>query len=212
MNDVKKLALFGGVPSQSKPFSFNNSIGDEEKRAVMEVLESGELSGFVASPGEQFYGGKKVRALQEEMAAFFGTKNAVAFNSATSGLHAAVYATGVAPGDEVITSPYTMSATSTSILMCGATPIFADIEDKTFGLDPVSVESLITPQTKAILVVNIFGHSARLSELKQIADRHDLYLIEDNSQAPAALHNKQFTGTIGHMGIFSFNRHKVTMW
>ena len=209
MNAIKKLALFGGSPSQSKPFLFNNSIGNEEKRAVMQVLESGELSGFVASPGEQFYGGKKVRALQEEMAAFFGVKDAVAFNSATSGLHAAVYASGVAPGDEVITSPYTMSATSTAILMCGATPIFADIEDITFGLDPVSVESLITPQTRAILVVNIFGHAARLTELKEIADRHGLYLIEDNSQAPGAYHDTRYTGTVGHMGVFSFNRHKV---
>ena len=175
----------------------------------MEVMESGELSGFVASPGEQFYGGKKVRALQEAMANFFGSKSAVAFNSATSGLHAAVYAAGVAPGDEVITSPYTMSATSTVILMCGATPIFADIEDETFGIDPVSVEGLITPRTKAILVVNIFGHAARLTELKEIAEKHGLYLIEDNSQAPGAMHSKRYTGTIGDMGIFSFNRHKV---
>ena len=98
-------------------------------------------------------------------------------------MHAAVYAAGVAPGDEVITSPYTMSATSTVILMCGATPIFADIEDETFGIDPVSVEGLITPRTKAILVVNIFGHAARLTELKEIAEKHGLYLIEDNSQA-----------------------------
>lgn len=209
MNEINKLALFGGTPSQDKPFSFNNSIGDAEKRAVMEVLDSGELSGFVASPGEQFYGGKKVRSLQEEMASFFDVNAAVAFNSATSGLHAAVYASGVAPGDEVITSPYTMSATSTAILMCGGTPVFADVEDKTFGIDPASVESLISPQTKAILVVNIFGHAARLAELKEIADRNGLYLIEDNSQAPGAIHNRRFTGTIGHMGIFSFNRHKV---
>jgi len=209
MSSDLQLAIFGGTPVQPKPFQFNNAIGAEEKDAVMKVLEAGELSGFIASAGDAFHGGKKVKELQELMADFFGVKHAVAVNSATSGLHAAVYAAKVGPGDEVITSPYTMSATSTSILMCGATPIFADIEDETFGLDPVSVEACITPQTKAILAVNIFGHPARLDELKAIADKYKIYLIEDNSQAPAARHNGRFTGTIGHMGVFSFNRHKV---
>ena len=85
MSDNKKLALFGGKATQNKPFTFNNSIGAEEKRAVLEVLDAGELSGFVASPGEQFYGGKKVRALQDEMCSFFGVRSAIAVNSATSG-------------------------------------------------------------------------------------------------------------------------------
>ena len=209
MSYDSQLAILGGSPVQNKPFQFNNAIGIEEKEAVMKVLEAGELSGFIASAGEAFHGGRKVRELQELMAEFFGVKHAVAVNSATSGLHAAVYATKVGPGDEIITSPYTMSATSTAILMCGATPIFADIEDETFGLDPASVEACITPQTKAILAVNIFGHPARLDKLKAIAEKHKLYLIEDNSQAPAARHNGRFTGTIGDMGVFSFNRHKV---
>ncbi len=209
MSINQQLAIFGGTPVQNRPFRFNNSIGAEEKGAVMEVLEAGELSGFIASSGDAFHGGKKVRELQDLMAGFFGVKHAVAVNSATSGLHAAVYATKVGPGDEIITSPYTMSATSTAILMCGATPIFADIEDETFGLDPSSVEACITPQTKAILVVNIFGHPARLRELRALADKHKLFLIEDNSQAPAAKEDGRFAGTIGHMGIFSFNRHKV---
>ena len=167
---VTKLALLGGDPVQKKPFRFNNSIGVEEFTAVQKVLQSGELSGFVASPDSAFYGGQKVRELQSLMEDFLGVKNAIAVNSATSGLHAAVYASKVGPGDEVITSPYTMSATSTAILMCGGTPIFADIEPDTFGLDPSSVEACITAQTKAILAVNIFGHPCRLSELKKIAE------------------------------------------
>jgi dTDP-4-amino-4,6-dideoxygalactose transaminase len=120
-----------------------------------------------------------------------------------------VSATGAGPGDEVIVSPYTMSASSTAILMTGAVPIFADIEADTFGLDPTSVEANITPQTRGIMAVNIFGHAARLGPLREIADRHGLYLIEDNAQAPDALYKGRLTGTVGHIGVFSFNRHKV---
>ena len=145
---VTKLALLGGDPIQKTTFRFNNSIGVEEFTAVQKVLQSGELSGFVASPDSAFYGGHKVRELQSLMEDFLGVKNAIAVNSATSGLHAAVYAAKVGPGDEVITSPYTMSATSTAILMCGGTPIFADIEPDTFGLNPASVEACITSQAK----------------------------------------------------------------
>ena len=139
-NDL--LAILGGTPAADKPFEFNNSISDEEKTAVLRVIEKGELSGFIASPGEPFWGGQEVRGLQEEFQVRFSIKHAIAFNSATSALHAAVAATGIGPGDEVVTSPYTMSATATAILMTGAVPIFADIEDTTFGIDPNSVEAL----------------------------------------------------------------------
>ena len=206
---ARRLALFGGTPVSEKPFRFNNGIGAEEKAAVMRVLEKGELSGFIASPGEPFLGGTEVRALQDEFQAHYDVSRALGFNSATTALHAAVAATGAGPGDEVIVSPYTMSASSTAILFTGAVPIFADIEDETFGLDPASVEAQITPRTKAIMAVNIFGHPARLIELKQIAERHGLVLIEDNAQAPDALCDGRFSGTIGDIGVFSFNRHKV---
>lgn len=210
MPEHDKPALLGGPKiNPDRPFRFNSAIGDEEARAVMEVLKSKELSGFIASPGAPFWGGPKVRALQERFAEHFGTRYAVAVNSATSALHCAMMAVGLGPGDEVVTSPYTMSATSTTVLMTGAVPIFADIEDETFGLDPASVEANITPHTKAICAVNIFGHAARLKELRAIADKHGLYLIEDNSQAPDAIHQGRLTGTIGHIGVFSFNRHKV---
>ncbi|MDF1750878.1 MAG: DegT/DnrJ/EryC1/StrS family aminotransferase [Alphaproteobacteria bacterium] len=203
-------ALLGGPKiNPDKPFRFNSAIGAEEAAAVQEVIASKELSGFIASPGEPFWGGPKVRMLQDMFCQHFGVKHAVAVNSATSGLHCAMMATGIGPGDEVITSPYSMSATSTTVLMTGAVPIFADIEADTFGLDPISVEANITPQTKAICAVNIFGHPARLTELRAIADKHGLLLIEDNSQAPDAIHQGRKTGTIGHMGIFSFNRHKT---
>jgi len=202
-------ALLGGSPINDRPFRFNNAIGEEEKRAVMAVLDDGELSGFIASPGEPFWGGRKVRELQDMFCSYFGVEHAVAVNSATSGLHAAVMAVGTGPGDEIIASPYTMSATSTVAVLSGATPVFADIEDETFGLDPASVEAKITPRTRAIVTVNIFGHPSRLTELRALADKYGLYLIEDNAQAPDALHAGRPTGTIGDIGVFSFNRHKV---
>jgi dTDP-4-amino-4,6-dideoxygalactose transaminase len=188
---------------------FNNSIGKAEKAAVQRVLDSGELSGFVATAGEGFWGGREVRALEGDFCSYYGISHAVAFNSATSALHAAVSAMGVGPGDEVITSPYTMSATATAILMTGAVPIFADIEDETFGLDPDSVAENVTRQTRGILAVNLLGHPARLDPLRKIADRHGLFLIEDNAQAPDANYHGRKTGTIGDIGVFSFNRHKA---
>lgn len=204
-----RLALLGGTPVNSSPPPRYNTIGEAEKRAVMEVLDSGELSGFVASPNDYFWGGRAVRALEEAFRKRFKVKHAISVNSATSGLHCAVAATRVGPGDEVVCSPYTMSASGTAILMTGAVPVFADIEDETFGLDPASVEAAITPHTRGIMVTNIFGHAARLDPLRAIADRHKLFLIEDCAQSPGAIYRGRDTGTIGHMGVFSFNRHKT---
>lgn len=203
------LALLGGEPLRPGGQPPYNTIGEAEKAAVMRVLDDGELSGFVATPGDLFWGGKQVRALEEAFRQRFGVKHAIAVNSATSGLHCAVSAMDVGPGDEVIVTPYTMSASATAILMTGATPVFADIEDETFGLDPASVEANLTPQTRGIMAVNIFGHPARLDPLRAIADKHGLFLIEDNAQAPGAIYRGRPTGTIGDAGVFSFNRHKV---
>lgn len=203
------LALLGGVPLNDLPIPIYNTIGKAEKNAVVEVLESGELSGFVASPGEAFWGGRAVRALERSFKEHFGVKHAVAVNSATSGLHCAVAAMDVGPGDEVIVPPYTMTATATTPFMLGALPVFADIEDSTFGLDPAAVEAAISPHTRGIIAVNLFGHPARLDALRTIADRHGLFLIEDNAQAPDATFHGRKTGTIGDAGVFSFNRHKT---
>lgn len=203
------LALLGGIPLNQETPPPYNTIGDEEKAAVMRVLEVGELSGFVASPGDQFWGGEQVQALEEAFRRHFGVQYAIAVNSATSGLHCAVAALGVGPGDEVIVPPYTMTATATAPLMMGAVPVFADIEDRTFGLDPEAVEAAITPCTKGIIAVNLFGHPARLDELSAIAERHSIFLIEDNAQAPDADYHGRKTATIGDIGVFSFNRHKI---
>lgn len=206
---MTKLAILGGQPVRADAAPIYNTIGAAEKRAVMEVLDSGELSGFVAGATDQFWGGKKVKALENAFKEYFNVKYAVAVNSATSGLHAALSAAGVGPGDEVITSPYTMAASATSALMCGAVPIFADVEPETFCLDPASVESRITDRTKAIVAVNIFGQAADLDALFSLAEERKLCLIEDNAQAPGARYKGRYTGTVGHAGVFSFNRHKT---
>ncbi len=203
------LALLGGTPVNDRPQPRYNTIGDAEKAAVMAVLDSGELSGFVAAPGDWFFGGQRVRALEEAFRSHFGVKHAVAVNSATSGLHAALMAMDLGPGDEVIVSPYTMHASATMIVMCGAVPIFADIEDETFCIDPGAVEALITPRTRGVVAVNIFGHPAALDPLRAICDRHGLFLLEDNAQAPDATYFGRKTATIGDAGVFSFNRHKT---
>jgi len=205
---MPKLAINGGPKTIKKPFPRYNAIGKEEIRAAMETLKTGKLSGFFGSWNEQFYGGPKVREFEQAWARHFGSKNAVSCNSLTSGLIAAVGALGIEPGDEVITSPWTMTATATAILIWNAIPVFADIEDKTFNLDPESIKKNITPRTKAIIVPNIFGHAARLDEIMAIAKKHKLYVIEDSAQAPNAKYKNRYAGTIGHIGGFSLNYHK----
>ena len=195
---------------ENKKYSKYNTIDKEEKKAVIQVLESGELSGFVAGANENFYGGKWVKKLEESFCKYYKINHAIALNSATSGLYAMLMAMDLEPGDEVITSPYTMHATASSILQCFAIPIFADIESETYGLDPKSVEKNINKKTKGILAVNIFGHPAKLLELRKIAKKNNIWLLEDNSQSPSAkIDGNKFTGTIGKAGVFSFNRHKT---
>ncbi|MDK9720595.1 MAG: DegT/DnrJ/EryC1/StrS family aminotransferase [Rhodospirillales bacterium] len=204
------LALLGGQPLRQSPYLAHTTICDDaEEKAAIEVIRSGVLSGFAATPDERFKGGVKVRALEDLLAGLHGVKRCVTFNSATSALHGAMAAAGIGPGDEVITSPYTMAATPASVLMTNGIPVFADIEDRTYGLDPDSVKARITGQSKAILTVNLFGHPGRLHELKALADRHGLMLIEDNSQSPMALSKGRLAGTIGRMGILSLNYHKA---
>ncbi len=206
---TEKLAILGGEPIRSKPLPLYNTLDKKEKKAVNQIFDSGVLSGFAAQTNDDFYGGKWVKSLESSLCEKFDSNHAIAVNSATSALHAAVAATGVGPGDEVIVTPYSMTATPTAILYTGALPIFADIEPDTYGLDPKSVEKNINKNTKGIIVVNLFGHPARLPELQKIAKKNNLFLIEDNAQAPGALIDGKLTGTFGDAAIYSFNRHKI---
>lgn len=207
---VKTLALLGGEPVRRDPYPIHTTnLNQLEEEEVIKVLRGGHLSGFSARPGERFLGGPMVQELERRFESYLGVAHAVTFNSATSALHGAIAAAKIGPGDEVIVPPTTMSATASAVLMQNAIPVFADIEDETFGLDPGAVEKSITPRTKAILTVNLFGHPSRLDELEVLAKRNDLLLIEDNAQALGAKVNGRTTGTVGIMGVQSLNYHKT---
>jgi len=205
---MQKLALLEGrtEASRIKPY---NEIGQEETDAAVRVLQSRNLSGFLGRAGDAFLGGPEVRAFEKAVQDFFGVKHAITYNSASTALQGAIAALGIGPGDEVITSPYTMSATAMAVLYNNAIPVFADLHPETYCIDPKSVEAKITPRTKAILAVNIFGTSAEYDELRAIADKHGLKIIEDNAQAAGGTYRGKYTGTIGDLGVFSLNVHKI---
>ena len=205
---MEKLAILGGLKAITQPFRRYNSIGIEEVNAAKAVVESGVLSQFIGGWCDDFYGGPKVKEFERDCERFFAVKHAITVNSWSSGLTAAIGAIGIEPGDEVIVSPWTMCATATAILHWNAIPVFADIEPVTFNLDPKSVEKAITPYTKAILAVDIFGQSADMVALRAIANRHGLKLISDTAQAPGAITRGQYAGTLADVGGFSLNYHK----
>lgn len=202
------LALLGGTKTIQSKLKHYNSIGEEELQAAKQVIESGVLSQFLGAWHEDFYGGPKVREFERQCANFFGVKRAVTVNSATSGLIAAVGAIGIEPGDEIIVSPWTMCASATAILHWNAIPVFADIDPETFCLDPRSVEANITPYTKAIMAVDIFGQPADMDALLAIAAKHQLKVISDSAQAPSALYKGKYAGTMADIGCYSLNYHK----
>lgn len=206
---MTSLAIHGGTPVRTKPFPEYVTLGEEEKRAVMEVMDGGVLSKFLGTWSPDFFGGPRVQKLEREWESYFQVKHAVSMNSATSGLYAAVGAAGVGPGDEVIVSPYTMIASATAAIAFGAIPVFADIDPDIFCISAETIRRCITPQTKAIVVVDIFGHPADFDEIMALANEHNLIVIEDNAQGPAATYRGRFAGTLAHMGVFSLNYHKT---
>ncbi|MBX2860697.1 MAG: DegT/DnrJ/EryC1/StrS family aminotransferase [Vampirovibrio sp.] len=205
---LSKLALHGGSKVRTKPFPPYKTIGDEEKTAVDQVMDSGILSRFLGCWHDDFYGGPQVQAFEQAWAKHFQVKHAISVNSATSALYAAIGAIGIEPGDEVVVSPYTMSASATAPLVYGAIPIFADIEPDYFCLDPASVEANITSRTKAIVVVDIFGLPYDRDAINDLAQKHGLKVIEDCAQAPGAYHQGKAAGTLADIGIYSLNYHK----
>lgn len=208
---MSSLALLGGPKVRTAPFPAYPVIGEAERGAVLDVLDEGRLSTFVASAGEHFLGGRRIRQFEQEFADHHQTPYAVAFNSATAALHAAVVACGVDPGQEVIVPPYTFTSTATCALMHGAVPVFADVEPDTFCLDPKATEALVSPLTRALIPVHLFGQPAALDELLDVARRHRIRLIEDCAQAPGAMYRGRKVGTLGDCGIFSFQETKNLM-
>jgi len=208
-----RLAIHGGAPVRTAPWSDNFTTGQEELRALHTVMASGYLSLFEGShtpdPPFSFRGGPAVQGFEEAMCEAYAAPHAVAMNSATSGLYAAIGALGIGYGDEVIVSPYTMSACATAPLIYGAIPVFADVEAETGCLDPTSIDSRITPRTRAILVVHQFGIPADMDAIMALAERHRLRVIEDCAQAHGARYRGRLVGTIGDIGVFSFNVNKT---
>ncbi len=166
-------------------------FGDEELRLLSEVL----ASGIVAQ-------GPKVEQLEKEFSAWIGTRYAVATSSGTTALHLALLAHGIGIGDEVITSPFTFIASANSILYTGAQPRFVDIRADTFNIDPALVEAAITPRTKAIMPVHLYGLMADMDPINEIAQKHNLAIIEDAAQAHGATYKSRKAGSIG-TGCFS---------
>lgn len=208
-----ELAINGGTPVREKPWLDNFSTGEEEKKAVLRVMDTGYLSLFEGShtPDKpfSFKGGPEVQALEQEWCTFYDCKHAVSVNSATSGLFAAIGALGLGYGDEVIVSPFTMTACAMAPLIYGAIPVFADVEPETGCLDPNSIAERISPRTKGILVVHQFGFPAEMDEIMAIARKHKLKVIEDCAQAHGAKYKGRFVGTIGDIGVFSLNVNKT---
>ena len=168
-------------------------IKDEIDSGILDVLDK-----------TQFILGPNVNAFETEAAAFLGAKHAVAVASGTDALHLALAAAGIGAGDEVITSPFTFIATAEAIRYVGATPVFVDIDPKTFNIDPAAIESAITPQTRAILPVHLFGQPADMKPIEAVCARHGLLLVEDCAQSFGAASGDRMTGAIGALGCFSF--------
>ena len=178
----------------SKPF-----IGEAEKKAVLEVLDSGMLAQ-----------GPRTARFEEKFAAVCGVKHAIATSSGTTALHVALLAHNVGDGDEVITTPFTFIASANSIIYVGARPVFVDVEEETFNINPTLIEAAVTSRTKAILPVHLYGYPCDMDAIMDIARRHNLIVIEDAAQAVGAEYKGKQTGSFG-TGCFSLYATKNVM-
>ena len=169
------------------------AIKEEVDAAVIATLES---SIFVLGP--------EVEAFEQEFVAKHDVAHGIAMHSGTAALHLAMLALGVGPGDEVIVPSMTFTATAAAVCYCGATPVFADVDPKSHTLDPASFEERITPQTKAVIPVHLYGQPADLDPIVAIADKHGIAVIEDAAQAHLARYNGRPVGGIGRISCFSF--------
>ncbi|MDE0140080.1 MAG: DegT/DnrJ/EryC1/StrS family aminotransferase [Caldilineaceae bacterium] len=196
-----KLAIVGGEPLRSQPFGPKWIFGDEERRHLMEVMDNatdGWRSGF------------KVRAFADAFATLHGAQYAVATTTGTGAIHAAVAAVNPEPGDEVITTPITDIGSVLGIILHNAIPVFADWDPETLNTDPADIERRITPRTRAILVVHLYGNPCDMGPILEIGRAHNLPVIEDCSQAHLAEYRGQLVGTIGDIGCFSLGGKTLT--
>jgi perosamine synthetase len=195
-----KLAIDGGPKTRREPFPRWPLLGPEDIAAVAEVLDSGKLTQL---------SGRSVGDFERAFAKWHGAEHCVATSSGTTAIHAALIALGVAPGDEVIVPAHTFIASATPVLHQGATPVFADVDERTFCMSPDSVRERITERTRAIIAVHLNGHPADLDALIEIARPRGIAIIEDAAQAHGATYKGRKAGTIGEAGCFSFWEDKI---
>ncbi|MEM2047564.1 MAG: DegT/DnrJ/EryC1/StrS family aminotransferase, partial [Candidatus Jordarchaeales archaeon] len=177
-------------------------LGREEEENVLSVLRSGNLTGRVSESG-------MVMEFERLFSSFLGVKYAVAVSSGTAALHASLLAIDVRPGDEVIVPSFTFSATCNVVLHVGAKPVFVDIDLDTYTMNPDEVKKTLTPKTKAIIPVHLYGHPADMKPIMEVAEEEKIYVIEDAAQAHGAEYNGVKVGGIGHLGCFSFYPTKI---
>jgi len=170
----------------------------EHEEAVVRVIRSNQL-----------YAAREVRLFEEEFSGYTGSKFAVGVGNATQGLHLVLAALGIGAGDEVIVTPYSWISSASCVLMQGAIPVFVDIEPETFGLDPVMVEAAISPRTRAVILVHMFGLPAKVREIHDVCSKNGIHLIEDASHAHGAMDGIKHLGTFGAAGVFSLHQRKA---
>jgi dTDP-4-amino-4,6-dideoxygalactose transaminase len=211
---MSQLAMLGGTPLRTKPFPSWPVFDEREERALLDVLRSGKWWRYSYGEGVEMRDPEpgqprsRVVEFQEAFARLQTAKYGIACANGTAAIEVALKALGIGPGDEVIVPAYTFIATASSVLMLNAIPIFVDIEEDTFNIDPRRVEEAITPNTKVILPVHFAGLAADMEALQGIAQRHNLLVVEDAAHAHGATWNDQGLGSIGNAGTFSFQASK----
>ena len=191
-----------------KRFKKFNTIGKEELDIATKIIKTGKLSEYLAKEGKFFNGGYYVNKFEKSLQKYFKVNHAIVVNSWTSGLITIIGALGIKKGDEVILSPWTMSACAVAILHWGAVPVFCDIDKETFCIDPEEIKKKITKKTKAIMAIDIFGYPANINAIKNIINKRNIKIISDSAQSIGAKYNKKFAGTVSDIGGFSLNFHK----
>lgn len=196
---MEQIALYGGEKTKKTPYGTGKRFGEPELQQLREALEQNTLF---------YWHGKKTKELCQKFAALAGTEYGVANTSGTAAIHVALGALGVTVGDEVITSPITDMGSVIGILYQNALPVFADLDPRTYNLDPASVEKCITPRTKAIVVVHLAGNPADMDAILEIARRHNVAVIEDCAQSYGCYYQGKHIGGLGDIGCFSLNDFK----
>lgn len=206
---MDKLAINGGKPVRSKPFAVYQTMDENEERAVVQVIRDGVISDFIGAKGPFFLGGKKVIELEQMYKEHCGVKHAISMNSATSVIIAAMAAFEIGPGDEVIVTPYSHVISATAPLLYDAVPVFADSETDTFCMSVESIEKCITPRTKAMIVVDLFGQSADMDAIMKLARKHDIKVLSDSAHITNGTYKGKRSGTLADIGSYSLNGHKT---